>query len=248
MLDYKIKKTDGDTSWFIKDRFGLFIHFGLYSSLARHEGSKTTEQIEDEKYDSYMDYFDPDLFNADEWAKKAKDAGMKYAVLTAKHHEGFCMFDSKYTDYKITNTPFKRDLVKEYVEAFRKAGLKVGIYYSLIDWHHKDFTIDLLHPRRDDGEDLDKNRDMEKYNEYMRNQVRELLTNYGKIDIIWFDFVYPNPDTKQIFAFDKLHPTPNPNNKGCMATIGTSSFIICGLAGVGIVVLLLLKKKETKKT
>ena len=119
---------------------------------------------------------------------------MKYAVLTTKHHDGFCMFDSEYTDYKITNTPFKRDLVKEYADAFRAEGLKVGFYYSLIDWHHPDFTIDGAHPRRcePDAEEMNKTRDMKKYAEYMRNQVRELLTNYGKIDILWFDFTYPN--------------------------------------------------------
>ena len=113
-------------------------------------------------------------------------------MLTTKHHEGFCVFDSKYTDYKITNTPFGRDLVKEYVEAFRAEGLRVGFYYSLIDWHHPDFTVDCLHPRRFDknAKELNEGRDMTRYAEYMRNQVTELLTNYGKIDILWFDFSY----------------------------------------------------------
>ena len=224
---FKVKKTDGDTSWFIKDRFGMFIHFGLYSVLGRHEWIKTTEQIADDKYDSYMEYFDPDLFDAKEWARKAKEAGMKYAVLTTKHHEGFCMFDSKYTDYKITNTPFKRDLVKEYVDAFREAGLKVGLYYSIIDWHHPEFPIDMIHPRRDDGEELEKKgRNMKIYCQYMRDQVKELLTNYGTIDILWFDFEYgsfnpPYPSIEQIFSFDKQHPTPNPNPRPWMSTDGT---------------------------
>ena len=193
-------KTAGDTSWFIHDRFGMFIHFGLYALPARHEWVKTNEFISEEKYQKYFDRFDPDLFDAREWAKKAKAAGMKYAVLTTKHHEGFCLFDSCHTDYKITNTPFGRDLVKEYADAFRAEGLHVGFYYSLIDWHHPDFPIDSLHPRRNDpnAEELDKGRDVRKYAEYMRNQLTELLTNYGKIDILWLDFSYTHPNPASV--------------------------------------------------
>lgn len=192
MSSYVTRKTPGDTSWFVNDRFGMFIHYGVYSLAARREWLKNLENMSDEKYDSYLKYFNPDLFDAKEWARKAKEAGMKYAVLTTKHHDGFCMFDSKYTDYTIMNTPFNRDLVKEYVEAFRAEGLKVGLYYSLIDWHHPDFTIDWLHPRQHDegAEKLNEGRDMKKYAQYMKDQITELLTNYGKIDILWFDFSY----------------------------------------------------------
>ena len=213
MSSYKRKKTPANTDWLVQDRFGMFIHFGLYALPARHEWIKTMEEMDDEAYDRYFENFNPDLFDAREWARAAKAAGMKYAVLTSKHHEGFCLFDSQYTDYKITNTPFGRDLIAEYVEAFREAGLKVGIYYSLIDWHHPHFPIDVIHPQREhpDGAALDSGRDMKIYAEYMRNQVRELLTNYGKIDILWFDFAYPNPDVKQIFGFAKgITSDPNP--------------------------------------
>ncbi len=192
MSSYVTKKTPGDTAWFRHDRFGMFIHWGLYAMPARHEWIKTNEKIPEEKYEKYFQYFNPDLYDAREWARQAKAAGMKYAVMTTKHHEGFCMFDSQYTDYKCTNTPAGRDLVREYVDAFRAEGLHVGFYYSLIDWHHPEFPIDHLHPRRDDPDAFEKskNRDMHKYAEYMRNQVTELLTNYGKIDILWFDFSY----------------------------------------------------------
>lgn len=206
MSSYVTRKTPGDTSWFVNDRFGMFIHFGLYAMPARHEWVKTWEKISEEHYDKYFKYFNPDLFDAKDWARQAKEAGMKYVVLTSKHHEGFCLFDSKYTDYKITNTPFGRDLVKEYVEAFRAEGLKVGFYYSLLDWHHPDFTIDFLHPRRDDedAEKLNEGRDMKKYAEYMRNQVTELLTNYGKIDILWFDYSYKSrPDSTDRWTIGK---------------------------------------------
>lgn len=205
MSSYITRKTPGNTEWFKHDRFGMFIHFGLYALPARHEWIKTLEFISEEKYQKYFENFNPDLFDAKEWARKAKKAGMKYAVLTTKHHEGFCLFDSRYTDYKITNTPFGRDLVKEYVEAFRAEGLKVGFYYSLIDWHHPDFPIDINHPRRRDPDapELDRGRDMHKYCEYMRNQVRELLTNYGKIDILWFDFSYEqgHPEARDWMQF-----------------------------------------------
>lgn len=208
MSSYVTKKTPADTSWLTHDRFGMFIHFGLYSMPARHEWIKSFERIPEEKYDLYFKNFNPDLFDAKEWAKSAKKAGMKYAILTTKHHEGFCLFDSQYTDYKITNTPFGRDLVKEYVEAFRAEGIKVGFYYSLIDWHHPEFPIDRIHPRRDDpdAEEQSRGRDMKAYAEYMRNQVTELLTNYGKIDVIWFDFSYDFPDPE--------HDLPWMLNKG----------------------------------
>ena len=196
MSSYVTRKTPGNTEWFKKDRFGMFIHWGLYAMPARNEWIKHIECITDEKYDKYFKYFDPDLYDAKEWARQAKAAGMKYVVMTTKHHEGFCMFDTQYTDYKCTNTPAGRDLVKEYVEAFRAEGLKVGFYYSLIDWHHPDFTIDAIHPRRydKDAQQQNEGRDMKRYAQYMRNQVTELLTNYGKIDILWFDFSYPNKD------------------------------------------------------
>lgn len=200
MSSYVRRKTPGDTEWFVHDRFGMFIHFGLYALPARHEWIKTTEKITEEKYDQYFKHFNPDLYDPREWARRAKAAGMKYVVLTTKHHEGFCLFDSQYTDYKATNTPYGKDLVREYVDAFRAEGLHIGFYYSLIDWHHPDFLIDVIHPRRDDenAEELNKGRDMKRYAEYMRNQVTELLTNYGKIDILWFDFSYSDrrPDQK----------------------------------------------------
>lgn len=184
-------------SWWTNDRFGMFIHWGLYASPARGEWLKSREQISDSGYRQYFDEFDPDLFDPKAWAKQAKAAGMKYAVLTTKHHEGFCLFDSKYTTYKATNTPAGRDLVREFVDAFRAEGIKVGFYYSLLDWHSPDYTIDRCHPQRPSDTSryrvLNEHRDMAKYREYIRNQVTELLTNYGKIDLLWFDFSFDGP-------------------------------------------------------
>ena len=180
------------TEWFRKDRFGLFIHWGLYSVAARHEWIKKREKMTDDEYQKYFDNFTAEHYVPKEWAKMAKNAGMKYAVLTVKHHEGFCLFDSAYTDYKSTNSPAKRDLVKEFVEAFRAEGLKVGFYYSLPDWHHPDFPHmgDYTHPQYENPDYADGNRNFANYLTYLHDQVRELCTNYGKIDIFWFDFSY----------------------------------------------------------
>jgi alpha-L-fucosidase len=187
-------------AWWTEARFGMFIHWGLYALPARHEWVKNRERMTNEEYQKYFNLFNPDKYNPKEWAKKAKEAGMKYAVLTTKHHEGFCLFDSKYTDYKATNTPAGRDLIKEYVDAFRAEGLGVGFYYSLIDWHHPDFTIDRVHPQRTDDPqkraELNKGKDMSVYREYLHNQVRELMTNYGKIDVLFLDYSYPGDDGK----------------------------------------------------
>ncbi|HVS93548.1 MAG TPA: alpha-L-fucosidase [Mucilaginibacter sp.] len=180
--------------WWTDARFGMFIHWGLYSLGARHEWLKHNEHMTNEEYEKYFKRFDPDHFDPHKWARAAKAAGMKYAVLTTKHHEGFCLFDSKYTDYKAMNTPAHRDLVKEYVQAFREEGLKVGFYYSLLDWHHPDYTADDAYPltqvdtSQANYDRINKGRDMNKYREYLRNQVRELMTNYGKIDILWLDW------------------------------------------------------------
>ncbi|MGQ9621471.1 MAG: alpha-L-fucosidase, partial [Bacteroidales bacterium] len=186
--------------WWTDARFGMFIHWGLYALPARHEWVKNRERMTNEQYQKYFEHFNPDLFNPREWAKMAKEAGMKYVVLTAKHHEGFCLWDSKYTDYKSTNTPFGRDIIKEFVEAYRAEGLKVGFYYSLIDWHHPDYTIDKNHPQRQDSDTayarMNRGKDIGRYREYMKNQVRELLTNYGEISIIWFDFSFPGQNGK----------------------------------------------------
>ena len=143
---YEWPENYGDPDWFVHDRFGLFIHFGLFSAAARHEWVMTLEQIGKEGYRKYFDNFNPDLFDAGKWAKMAKEAGFKYAVLTAKHHEGFALWDTQLSDYKITNTKFGRDLVREYIEAFRAEGLKIGIYFSLLDLYHPDFLVDVYLP------------------------------------------------------------------------------------------------------
>ncbi|GCE49685.1 alpha-L-fucosidase [Thermosporothrix hazakensis] len=196
MLQTDATNAEQRVRWFTHDRLGMFIHWGIYAAAARHEWVRNHERITNEAYQRYFDHFDPDLYDPREWARMAKQAGMKYAVITAKHHDGFCLWDTALTDYKATKTPYGRDLLRPWVEAFRAEGLKVGFYYSLLDWYHPEFPIDGIHPQRDDlaFREQNKHRDMAKYREYMYGQVRELLTNYGKIDIIWFDFSYSHED------------------------------------------------------
>ncbi len=193
-----VVESKAKTDWFVEARFGMFIHWGLYAMPARHEKMRHRDRVSTEDYQKYFELFDPDLYNPKEWARMAREAGMKYFVITAKHHEGFCLWDSEFTDYKATNTPYGKDLLKPMVDAFRAEGLKIGLYYSLLDWHHPDFTIDRAHPMSDNQEERAKNadRDMRRYAQYMRDQTRELLTRFGKVDIVWFDFSYPGEDGK----------------------------------------------------
>ena len=198
--------TQGDTAWFVRDRFGMFIHWGLYSLASRHEWVQSNEKIPPNMYASrYMARFNPTRYDPRQWARNAREAGMKYAVITTKHHEGFCLWDSQYTDYKATNTPYGKDMLAPFVEAFRAEGLKIGFYYSLLDWYHPDFPIDVFHPLRDDPEaaNLNRERSMPRYAEYVRNQVSELLTRFEP-DILWCDFSYPDSAYKGMAGKGRL--------------------------------------------
>ena len=194
--------SSADLSWFTHDRLGLFVHWGLYSLGARHEWLMSRERIKQTDYERYARYFEADLYDPVEWAAQAKHAGMKYVVLTTKHHDGFCLWDSKLTDYTSVNSACGKDLVKAFVEAVREAGLKVGFYHSLLDWHHPDFPVDGYHPRRDDADVSAQNtgRDLARYRTYLHGQVRELLTEYGKIDYLFFDFSYERTDHNEIWG------------------------------------------------
>lgn len=180
------------TKWFMEARFGMFIHWGLYSIPAKGEWMMSEAEMSVSEYKQYFDLFDPVDYNPREWVRLAKEAGMQYAVLTAKHHDGFCLFDSALTEYKATNTKAGRDLVREFVDACREEGIRVGLYFSIIDWSYPDFPKygDRQHPMRNNEAYKDEKIDFDRYLEYMHGQVKELVTNYGKIDILWFDFSY----------------------------------------------------------
>jgi len=178
--------------WFTEDRFGMFIHFGAYSAASFDPWLRSIKKLSIKEYQPYVDAFLPRPGSMDAWAEKAAEAGMRYAVLTARHHDGFCLFDSKLSDYSTMHTECGRDLVAEFVTAFRKRGIKIGLYYSLIDWHHPDYPHfgDAHHPMRDNPDYRDHKPNLPRYLEFMHGQVRELFSNYGDIDIAWFDFSY----------------------------------------------------------
>ena len=192
MANIRIAQRWERTKWFRQARFGMFIHWGLYAIPARGEWVRSVESISNDDYQCFYNEFNPSRFDPVQWARLAKKAGMQYAVLTAKHHDGFCLFDSQLTDYKSTNTPFGRDIVREFLEAFRAEGIKTGLYFSLIDWHHPDYPHyqDAHHPMRKNPDYPNDTRNFSRYLDYLHGQVRELLTGYGNIDIMWFDFSY----------------------------------------------------------
>lgn len=184
--------------WFADAKYGMFIHFGLYSQLGGVWKGKEVKNyaewiqcwadIAPQEYAMLTATFNPKDFDADFIAQTAKKAGMKYIVITTKHHEGFCLWDSQYTTFDVASTPFKRDILKELNEACRKYGLKFGTYYSIIDWHHpsQERNIDGNEPWGWWGEIRMKHGKKKEYIQYMKNQIKELIENYNS-DIMWFD-------------------------------------------------------------
>jgi alpha-L-fucosidase len=166
--------------WWHEARFGMFVHWGLYAQLGRHEWVMNRERIPVAEYEKLADTWQPKERPAREWAHLAKQAGMKYMVMTTKHHEGFCLWDTQQTDYNAVKRGPKRDLVREYVEACREFGLKIGFYYSLMDWHHPDGAL----CAKDEAA-------RRRFLDFTQGCVRELLSNYGKIDILWHDVSWP---------------------------------------------------------
>ena len=168
--------------WWRDARFGMFIHWGPVSIKGTEIGWSRGADVPQAEYDALYKQFNPTAFNADEWVRIAKAAGMKYMVFTTKHHDGFCMFDTKQTDHNLMGSPFKRDVVKELAEACRKGGLAFGTYHSVCDWHHPDF------PYGSPGGSTNKpNPSLDRYEVYLRNQVSELINNYGPLLVMWFD-------------------------------------------------------------
>jgi alpha-L-fucosidase len=166
--------------WWHDARFGMFIHWGLYSVRGRHEWAMENEAIPVAEYELLARRFNPKPNAARDWARLAKRAGQKYMVMTTKHHEGFCLFDTATTTYCAPKQAAERDLVREYVDAARAEGLRVGFYYSLMDWHHPDGA------RCAEDEAARK-----RFVEYIHTHVRELMSNYGKIDVLWYDVAWP---------------------------------------------------------
>jgi alpha-L-fucosidase len=164
------------------DRFGMFIHWGPVTLTGEEISWSRGKKVSVEEYDKLYEKFNPVNFNAEEWVKIAKDAGMRYIILTTKHHDGFCLWNTQQTDYNIMNSPFKRDVVKELAEACKKNGIKFGAYYSTCDWYNPDFPV--TSPA---GKKKRENSNLDRYTNYLKRQIGELLLNYGPLYALWFD-------------------------------------------------------------
>lgn len=190
--DDAASRTADARMWFEDAKFGLFIHWGVYSLLGKGEWVMETDKIAIAEYKKLPPQFNPVKFDADEWAKLAKAAGVRYVTITSKHHDGFCMFDSKLTEYDVVDAaPYGKDPLKALADALRKQHIKLFFYYSLLDWHHPDFNP-LGKSGRHAGRE--KKGGWGKYVAYYQGQVRELCTNYGEIGGIWFDGWWDRPD------------------------------------------------------
>jgi alpha-L-fucosidase len=185
-------------AWFNEARFGMFIHWGVYSVPAGEWNGKTNygEWFMEEtkmpvsQYEKFAQQFNPVKFDAKEWVRIAKDAGMKYIVITSKHHDGFGMFRSDLTDWCIKSTPFQRDPLKELADACKQAGITLCFYHSIMDWHHPDWGTRRAWNDKATGEP-----DMDRYTDYMKGQLKELVTRYGPLGILWFDGEWEKPWT-----------------------------------------------------
>jgi alpha-L-fucosidase len=214
---------DRRMAWFREAKFGMFIHWGLYAQPAGVWNGKNvpgaaewilnTAQIKVADYEPLIKTFNPIKYDPKEWVRIAKDAGMKYIVITSKHHEGWALWDSKLTDWDIAGTPYKRDLLKQLALACKEAGLKLCFYHSIMDWHHPDYL-----PRRSWDPRPDVKANFPGYVEFMKGQLKELLTNYGDIGILWFDGEWESTWTheqgKDLYAYvRKLQPNIIVNNR-----------------------------------
>lgn len=198
---------------FQQERFGMFVHWGIYSVNGWHEQEQWRRNVPKDEYAKLADVFNPQRFCVDEWLKLMKDVGMEYLCFTAKHHDGFCMWDTKYTDYNIMNTPYGKDVLKEIARGCQRYGIKLAIYYSCPDWHYKhsvNFGGDHQLARPNVGDVPDE----ELYKQYIRNQMSELLVNYGKIDALFWDIPPYNKDASINELVRNLQPDILINDRG----------------------------------
>lgn len=189
---------DPRLQWWQEARFGMFIHWGPVSLKGTEIGWSRGREVPAEEYDHLYNSFNPENFSAKEWVQLAKDAGMKYMVLTAKHHDGFCLWDTKTTEYNIMKSPFARDVVKELAEECRKEDIIFCTYYSILDWYHPDYNIMGTHGGAGFALPAGEKPNMDRYNSYMNEQLRELIEEYGPLGIMWFDGEWEEPWTHEM--------------------------------------------------
>ncbi len=259
----QISPIPGRLKWFNDAKFGMFIHWGPYAGKVDDASWPVMlNQISEEEYAKFPQSFNPDKFNPDEWIKLAQEAGQRYMVFTAKHADGFCMFDSKLTDYKVTNTPFKKDVLDMLVKAARKERMPLGFYYCPVDFGHKDarktFTPQdfALYEKGKDTIPMPQNPEWKLYLNYMNGQLKELLTNYGDVPLLWFDGLYNQQkyDPQRMYNTVKaIQPKTISNNRlGNLGDYQTpEQFIPEGIPtktdGINLIGLAIENKENTKK-
>jgi len=186
------KRTDADPKWWREARFGMFVHWGPVSLRGTEIGWSRGAEVPAEEYDQLYRSFNPTNFDAKAWVRLAKSAGMKYLVLTSKHHDGFCLWNTKLTDYNVMNTPFGRDVTKELARACRKEGIVFCTYHSICDWRHPDYPLG-----SPGGKTQKSSPNLDRYNDYLKNEVAELIQNYGPLGVMWFDGEWEAPWTSE---------------------------------------------------
>ena len=201
-------------NWFFEKRFGMFVHWGLYAIPAVHEQYQQRYNIPKKQYELLAKQWNPVNFKPDEWLDIMQDAGMEYLTFTTKHHDGFCMWDTKQTSFNVMNTPYKKDILKKLADACHKRSIPLSLYYSVVDWHHPNYPNKGRHhelPKPKNGDDPDWG----KYTEFLKAQVRELCINYGKISGFWWDMNVPKYKDPSINAMIReLQPGIFINNRG----------------------------------
>ncbi|MFI4910109.1 MAG: alpha-L-fucosidase [Sedimentisphaeraceae bacterium JB056] len=208
------QKFNDGRDWFFDKKFGLFVHWGLYSLIGWHEQVLQRRNMDRRDYERLIQEFNPKRFNPEEWLDIAQESGMEYIYFTTKHHDGFCLWDTKQTSYNITNTPYKKDVLGILAEACAKRNFPLCLYYSVVDWHHPNYPNQGRHhempaPRPTDSPD------MEAYVEYVKKQVTELCTNYGSIYGFFWDINVPKHKDKTVNEIiRKLQPNAVINNRG----------------------------------
>lgn len=221
------KENIKNRQWFSNAALGMFIHYGVYTHLDDPDEAWVMRKYPLQTYEKMAEDLDPSAFDARKWVSEAKSLGFKYITVTTKHHDGFCLFDSKYTDWTIMHHGKRRiDMIKALADECHKQGMKLHLYYSLLDWHHPDFVF-----RKGEGGTYDKrpevaNRDEKRYIEYMKHQLTELLTNYGKIDGIWFDG-YWSKDVSR-WPFGEIYSLIHKLQPACMIVNNHDMFYIDG--------------------
>lgn len=200
--------------WFFEKRFGMFVHWGIYSIPAWHEQHQARRGVPRAEYEPLMYQFNPTEFNPDAWIDLAEEAGMKYLCFTTKHHDGFCMWNTAQTDFNVMNSPYSKDILAQLAEACHRRSFPLCLYYSVVDWHHPNYPNSGMHHELS-GPEAGDEPDMAKYLDFLRAQVRELCTQYGEIAGIWWDMnvkEVKDPSISQMIR--ELQPNAIINDRG----------------------------------